>query len=101
MNDASWRALRTLLQGLTGAGAWGFIELYLLPLIPAENRPVLTMEQRAMAITIMGALVSAAQNWTENHVSWFPTIGKVPVVTDHSDAIGLPADARPTFPPSR
>jgi hypothetical protein len=101
MNDATWRALRTLAQGLTGAGVWGFIELYVLPLIPVENRPVLSMEQRAMAITIMGALVSALHNWLENHVSGFPTIGKVPVVTDSSNAIGLPADARPTFPPTR
>lgn len=100
MSDATWRAIRTLLQGLTGAGVWGFVELYVLPLLPAENRPALTIEQRAMAIAICGAIVSAVHNWTENHVSGFPTIGKVPTVTDRGDAIAIPTDARPTFPPA-
>lgn len=99
MSDASWRAIRTLLQGLTGAGVWGFVELYVLPLLPAESRPTLTIEQRAMAIAICGAIVSAAHNWLENHTK-FPTIGKVPTATDHGDPIAVPSDARATFPAS-
>lgn len=99
MTDATWRALRTLLQGLTGAGVWGAIELWLFPLIPVESRPLLSIEQRAMAIAVCGALVSALHNWLENHTG-FPTIGKVPTLTDRSNVTALPTDARPTFPPA-
>ena len=101
MNDVAWRVLRTLFQGLTGSGVLIFLNQFVTPALPPDLQEFLnTPERQAILLVILTALVSAAHNFLENHAQWFPTIGKVPTMTDRGVAHGVPTDARPTFPPS-
>ena len=95
LSDAQWRTLRTLFQGVTGATAWAAIETYVLPALGLM--PDLGVEQRALAIAIMGAIVANIQNVAENRTQVVPTIGKVPVMNGTGDGIAIPKDAKPTI----
>ena len=92
--DSQWRALRTLFQGVTGATAWAAIEPYIFPILP--DKPPLSVEMRALAIAVMGTIVSFLHNFLENNTQ-LPTIGKVPVVSGTGDGIAIPKDAKPTI----
>ena len=55
-------------------------------------------ERQGILLVVLGALVSALHHALEAN-NLMPTIGKVPTVGDRK-GIGIPTDARPTYPPS-
>ena len=75
LSDAQRRAVRTLLQSLTGAGIVAFVEVFVLPYVPGH--PELSAAQRTMAVVIAGGALSFILNWTEDHTS-LPAVLKAP-----------------------
>lgn len=75
LSDAQRRALRTLLQAITGAGVVGFLELFVFPLFPTP--PHLSAEQRTMAVAIAGTAIAFIQNFLEDEVG-MPALLKAP-----------------------